>query len=53
MFQATDVTWLECPFNVESHSAVVVFQSLIVPSSLALAIVDPVGLHTTELTLRL
>ena len=43
----------ECPLNVEWHSPVVVFQSLILLSQLPLAIVDPLELHATEVTLRL
>jgi hypothetical protein len=43
----------ECPVNVEWHSPVVVFQSLILLSLLPLAIVDPLELHATEVTLRL
>ncbi len=42
-----------CPLNVEWHSPVVVFQSLILLSQLPLAIVDPLELHATEVTLRL
>ena len=43
----------ESTVNVEWHSPVVVFQSLILLSQLPLAIVDPLELHATEVTLRL
>jgi hypothetical protein len=41
----------ECPVKVDAHWPVCALQSLIVLSSLALAMVVPSGLHATDLTL--
>jgi hypothetical protein len=49
----TDSTRPVCPVNVQWHSPVVVFQSWILLSQLPLAIVEPLELHATEVTLRL